>query len=53
MAGRGETPWAVILPMCFSPFYIFLLRQFMVSIPNELLEAGMVDGVARYAGSCI
>lgn len=45
-----DTPWAVILPMCFSPFYIFLLRQFMVSIPNELLEAGMVDGVGSLRG---
>ena len=42
--GIMETPWAVILPMCFSPFYIFLLRQFMVGIPNELLEASKLDG---------
>ena len=42
--GILETPWAVILPMWFSPFYIFLLRQFMVGLPNELLEAGMMDG---------
>jgi len=39
-----NTPWAVILPMCFSPFYIFLLRQFMVGLPNELIEAGLIDG---------
>ncbi len=42
--GLMETPWAVILPMWFSPFYIFLLRQYMVSLPGELLEAGMMDG---------
>ncbi len=48
--GLMDTVWAVILPMCFSPFYIFLLRQFMVSIPNELLEAGMVDGVGPVRG---
>lgn len=48
--GLMNTVWAVILPMCFSPFYIFLLRQFMVSIPNELLEAGMVDGVGPLRG---
>jgi multiple sugar transport system permease protein len=39
-----DTPWAVILPMWFSPFYIFLLRQFMVGVPDELLEAGAIDG---------
>ena len=48
--GLMNTVWAVILPMCFSPFYIFLLRQFMVSIPNELLEAGMVDGAGPVRG---
>ncbi|MBQ8555610.1 MAG: carbohydrate ABC transporter permease [Clostridia bacterium] len=48
--GLMDTAWAVILPMWFSPFYIFLLRQFMVSIPNELLEAGMVDGVGPVRG---
>ena len=48
--GLMDTVWAVVLPMCFSPFYIFLLRQFMVSIPNELLEAGMVDGVGPVRG---
>lgn len=48
--GLMDTVWAVILPMCFSPFYIFLLRQFMVSLPGELLEAGMVDGVGAVRG---
>ena len=48
--GLMDTVWAVILPMCFSPFYLFLLRQFMVGIPNELLEAGMVDGVGPIRG---
>ncbi len=46
--GLMETPWAVILPMWFSPFYIFLLRQYMVSLPSELLEAGMMDGAGTF-----
>lgn len=46
--GLMETSWAVILPMWFSPFYIFLLRQYMVSLPNELLEAGMMDGAGTF-----
>ena len=45
-----DTIWAVILPMWFSPFYIFLIRQFMSAMPNELLEAGMVDGVGPIRG---
>lgn len=43
-----ETPWAIILPMCFSPFYIFLLRQYMVTLPNELIEAGRIDGAGTF-----
>lgn len=42
--GLLNTIWAVILPMWFSPFYIFLLRQFMIGLPNELIEAGEMDG---------
>lgn len=42
--GLMYTRWAVILPMWFSPFYIFLLRQFMVSVPGDMFEAGMMDG---------
>ncbi|MEA4928386.1 MAG: carbohydrate ABC transporter permease [Candidatus Limiplasma sp.] len=42
--GLLNTVWAIILPMVFSPFYIFLLRQFMVGIPAEIVEAGQMDG---------
>ena len=50
MLGLMNTVWAVILPMIFSPFYIFLLRQFKIGLPNELLEAGMIDGAGT--GRC-
>jgi multiple sugar transport system permease protein len=36
--------WAVILPVSASAFGIFLARQFMLSIPRELLEAARLDG---------
>ena len=42
--GLMNTVWAVILPMWFAPFYEFLLRQFMASLPGELFEAAQVDG---------
>lgn len=42
--GLLNTIWAIVLPMCFSPFYLFLLRQFMIGIPNEIMEAGQMDG---------
>ncbi len=42
--GLMDTVWAMILPAIASPFYIFLLRQHMIRIPNELFEAAQIDG---------
>ncbi|MFI6453671.1 carbohydrate ABC transporter permease [Streptosporangium amethystogenes] len=39
------TLWPLILPMLFGDaFSIFLLRQFLVTIPREYTEAARVDG---------
>ena len=46
--GLLNTVWAVIMPMWFSPFYIFLIRQFMLGLPNELLEAAQMDGAGTF-----
>lgn len=43
-----DTVWAVILPMVFAPFYVFLLRQYMISVPPELYEAGELDGAGTF-----
>jgi multiple sugar transport system permease protein len=34
----------LILPFLAGPFGVFLMRQFMFGIPNELLEAARIDG---------
>ncbi len=34
----------LILPFLAGPFGVFLMRQFMFSVPNELLEAARIDG---------
>lgn len=39
--GRFE---ALIIPSAVSVFSIFLIRQFMIGIPNELIEAARIDG---------
>lgn len=46
--GLLNTPWAVIVPLWFSPFYLFLVRQFMLGLPNELIEAGQMDGAGSF-----
>ena len=39
------TLWPLIIPMAFGDaFSIFLLRQFLLTIPREYLEAAKVDG---------
>ncbi|MFB7862533.1 carbohydrate ABC transporter permease [Streptomyces sp. NPDC056069] len=39
------TLWPLIVPMAFGDaFSIFLLRQFLLTIPNEYLDAARVDG---------
>ena len=42
--GLLDTPWALIVPALFSAFGTFLLRQFFLTIPNELEDAARVDG---------
>lgn len=36
--------WAVILPGAFSAFGVFLMRQVMITVPDELIQAGKIDG---------
>ncbi len=35
---------AIIFPGVFGAFGVFLMRQFMIAIPNECIEAARVDG---------
>ncbi|MHB0856663.1 MAG: carbohydrate ABC transporter permease [Anaerolineae bacterium] len=41
--------WALIIPSAFSPFGIFLMNQFMHSIPSDLVDAGRIDGASEYS----
>ncbi|GAA1004212.1 sugar ABC transporter permease [Acrocarpospora pleiomorpha] len=44
-AGLTGTLWPLILPMLLGDaFSIFLLRQFLLTIPKEYIEAARVDG---------
>ncbi|GGU86782.1 sugar ABC transporter permease [Streptomyces litmocidini] len=39
------TLWPLIVPMAFGDaFAVFLLRQFLLTIPNEYVEAARIDG---------
>ena len=43
-----DTHIGYILMQSFSAFGVFLMRQFFISIPNELLEAARIDGMTEY-----
>jgi len=45
-----DTYWPLILPAFGgNPLYIFLLRQFFLTIPRELSEAATIDGAREFA----
>jgi alpha-1,4-digalacturonate transport system permease protein len=40
--------WGVILPVISTPTGVFLLRQYMLTIPDELLEAARMDHASEW-----
>lgn len=38
---------SLVLPFAVNPFAVFLARQYLASIPNELLDAARVDGASE------
>ena len=46
--GLVNTYAAVILPFAAGAFGVFLMRQFMMGLPNELLDAARVDGASEW-----
>jgi multiple sugar transport system permease protein len=46
--GLNNTHLALICLQAFSAFGVFLMRQFYMSIPDELCEAARIDGMSEY-----
>jgi multiple sugar transport system permease protein len=40
--------WGLIIPSFINAFGIFLMRQFSLSIPNDLLDAARIDGASEW-----
>ncbi|GHA35795.1 sn-glycerol-3-phosphate transport system permease protein UgpE [Devosia pacifica] len=40
--------WGVILPTIATPTGVFLLRQYMLTIPDELIEAARIDAASEF-----
>lgn len=43
-----DTYWALIVPSATSVFGIYLMRQYIMSIPDELLDSARVDGCSEF-----
>ena len=42
-----DTYWVMILPGLASPFAVFLIRQFMLTLPSELFDQARIDGAGE------
>lgn len=46
--GWLNTYLGLVIPWAISAFGVFLMRQFILSIPNELLDAARIDGDSEF-----
>ncbi|WP_394141555.1 carbohydrate ABC transporter permease [Cytobacillus oceanisediminis] len=46
--GLLNSYWSVILPLVANAYGVFLMRQFMSTIPTELMEAARIDGCSEF-----
>jgi alpha-1,4-digalacturonate transport system permease protein len=46
--GMLNSLWGVIIPAIATPTGVFLLRQYMLTIPDELIEAARMDGASEW-----
>jgi len=46
-AGLANSYPGLILPFLVSPFGVFLMRQFFLGLPDDLMDAGRVDGTSE------
>ena len=46
--GLANSYAGLVLPFLAGPFGVFLMRQFLLSIPDDLIEAARVDGAGEW-----
>ncbi len=46
--GLFDSLWGIILPTVATPTGVFLLRQYMLTIPDELLDAARMDNATEW-----
>ncbi|MBI1294776.1 ABC transporter permease subunit [bacterium] len=46
--GWNNNLWGVIIPGAATPTGVFLLRQYMLTIPDELIDSARIDGATEW-----
>lgn len=46
--GMVNTYWGMIIPAAATPTGVFIIRQYMLSIPDELIESARIDGAGEF-----
>jgi multiple sugar transport system permease protein len=46
--GWIDTYWGILFPNLITAFGIFLMKQFMESLPSDLLDAARIDGMSEF-----
>jgi alpha-1,4-digalacturonate transport system permease protein len=48
LTGLYNSLWALIIPPAATPTGIFIMRQFLVTIPDELMQSARIDGAGEW-----
>jgi multiple sugar transport system permease protein len=46
--GLIDSPWALIIPFAITGQSIFLARQFIITLPSDLMDAARIDGAGEF-----
>ena len=46
--GMLDSFWGIIIPYSFSVWSVFFMRQYMKTIPDDLLDAARMDGASEF-----
>lgn len=46
--GMVNTYWGMIIPAAATPTGVFVIRQYMLTIPDELIESARIDGAGEF-----
>ena len=46
--GLVNTYWGMIIPAAATPTGVFIIRQYMLTIPDELIESARLDGAGEF-----